>query len=406
MNLTDEQQVLVDSNDKIVVGLACPGSGKTTTLIKKAERYIDRGAKGLITTFTRKVKEEIESRLDNNLFEVETIHGFAYRVVRSNWNRLEAVYGRTQWPEKPILVTEEEENAIIKELFDEGDKWVNILKYLRKLKLTPPELIHLVNSGVYLRGLKRNQIEQFEKYENFRLSKGILVFDNLIPLAQKLLLLPEVNHNVYDNYDVVLVDEAQDIDCIQWSILEPFLIGIQDMFVIGDFDQSIFSYSGGNGAVLNNLINHPNSVVYSLSYNFRSGKRIVELANKIQNKNMIAKQVFDGGLFINKCDSIEKEAEEIRYRFNSNCVVLARTNKYLDEIRDYLPGYRLMTVHQSKGKEWDNVALVGCNDSIFPLHFSNDFITEKNLFYVGCTRAKKNLMITYTDKPSIFLKDL
>ena len=71
-----------------------------------------------------------------------------------------------------------------------------------------------------------------------------------------------------------------------------------------------------------------------------------------------------------------------------------------------LPGVTLATLHAAKGLEWNHLFLIGVADGLLPISNANDLNEERRLFYVGVTRAKENIQITYAGKPSAFLSDL
>jgi DNA helicase-2/ATP-dependent DNA helicase PcrA len=63
-------------------------------------------------------------------------------------------------------------------------------------------------------------------------------------------------------------------------------------------------------------------------------------------------------------------------------------------------------LHSAKGLEWNHLYLIGVSDGLLPMSNSNDLNEERRLFYVGVTRAKQNIQITYAGKPSEFLSQL
>ncbi len=71
-----------------------------------------------------------------------------------------------------------------------------------------------------------------------------------------------------------------------------------------------------------------------------------------------------------------------------------------------LPGVTLATLHSAKGLEWNHLFLIGVAEGLLPISNANDLNEERRLFYVGVTRAKENIQITYAGKPSAFLADL
>jgi DNA helicase-2/ATP-dependent DNA helicase PcrA len=71
-----------------------------------------------------------------------------------------------------------------------------------------------------------------------------------------------------------------------------------------------------------------------------------------------------------------------------------------------LPGVTLSTLHSAKGLEWNHLYLIGLSDGVLPMSNNNDLNEERRLFYVGVTRAKQSIQITYAGKPSEFLSQL
>lgn len=407
MKATKEQLDLLNADNKIVIGCACPGSGKTWTLIEKAKQFTH--GKVLITTYTRKCREEIFERLDHDdRYVVTTLHGLAYRIVREHWERLGHLLGSTDWPEAPIVLDPEEEQDNIEMVHGrDGKDLKQAVKSLRKLNLPISQIVHLHDTGVYVGGFKRQIFDQLIEYESNRLACGLLVMHDLLTLARKLMGAPDVAHAVYSGYSGVLIDEAQDLDENQWALLEPFLLTQARIFLIGDLNQSIFGYSGGNGMVFKSISHHPEAEVLSLTRNFRSGKAIVDAAKTVIDEWMVAVRVADGQVSSWSCQDVADEAKAIQAQAPAEkTTVLTRTRQHAEEIRPYLPGYEVMTVHQSKGKEFDICVVAGCQSRVFPSAFASNLEEEKNLFYVACSRARNRLIFTYQGNPSRFLLDL
>lgn len=110
--------------------------------------------------------------------------------------------------------------------------------------------------------------------------------------------------------------------------------------------------------------------------------------------------------------SVELDTAELSASSNTKPKINMRT--FLRELEDRaeqnnpptLPGVTLSTLHSAKGLEWNNLYLIGVADGLLPMSNSNDLNEERRLFYVGVTRAKQRIQITYAGKPSIFLSQL
>ena len=110
--------------------------------------------------------------------------------------------------------------------------------------------------------------------------------------------------------------------------------------------------------------------------------------------------------------SIELDSADLESSSNAKTKTSMRT--FLRELEDRaeqnnpptLPGVTLSTLHSAKGLEWNHLYLIGVSDGLLPMSNSNDLNEERRLFYVGVTRAKQNIQITYAGKPSEFLSQL
>ena len=110
--------------------------------------------------------------------------------------------------------------------------------------------------------------------------------------------------------------------------------------------------------------------------------------------------------------SVELDSADLISPSNSKAKSSMRT--FLRELEDRaeqnnpptLPGVTLSTLHSAKGLEWNHLYLIGVSDGLLPMSNSNDLNEERRLFYVGVTRAKQNIQITYAGKPSEFLSQL
>ena len=122
----------------------------------------------------------------------------------------------------------------------------------------------------------------------------------------------------------------------------------------------------------------------------------------------LAKEMQSGNAEIN----LESGGEELSQ--NPNLVRTTTMRTFLRELEDRaeqnnpptLPGVTLATLHSAKGLEWNHLFLIGVAEGLLPISNATDLNEERRLFYVGVTRARENIQITYAGKPSSFLSDL
>jgi DNA helicase II / ATP-dependent DNA helicase PcrA len=118
----------------------------------------------------------------------------------------------------------------------------------------------------------------------------------------------------------------------------------------------------------------------------------------------LAREMKEGSVELDSADLISP----------SNNKIKSSMRTFLRELEDRaeqnnpptLPGVTLSTLHSAKGLEWNHLYLIGVSDGLLPMSNSNDLNEERRLFYVGVTRAKQNIQITYAGKPSEFLSQL
>ena len=243
-------------------------------------------------------------------------------------------------------------------------------------------------------------------------------------------------------YKYMFIDEFQDINNIQFEIIQEFAKNGSWIFVVGDDHQNIYTFRGSSIEYILNFKTYfrNNSDMFKLTFNFRSTREIIAFANASisNNVNQIPKVMVPG-----IPHDVPSPKPEIRYfetsgSQNSHVVKkiceLVRKGVILDEIAVlsplnqslflieemlikagiktvYLDGKSdvrtikksghvcLCTIHKAKGLEWEHVFLTNMSDELMPKLKSPQHIEEsRRLFYVAITRAKHALYITYTAK--------
>ena len=235
----------------------------------------------------------------------------------------------------------------------------------------------------------------------------------------------------------IIVDEFQDINAQQSGLLDTMLHPGARISVVGDDAQNIYTWRGSNTAfILNFHTKFKGSFAdYQLRNNYRSSEAIVAVANSIMRyiptlpfkEKMVATK--KGGVrpnvhfFYRSCDEtawIGKTIKEIRSSSSSEGVSIAILSRYNTDLyrveesllKQAIPttylsaeheggqggAITLSTFHSAKGLEWDVVFCMNLNDDVFPSRKNNEVLGERRLFYVGITRARSVLYLTYSNK--------
>jgi len=354
----------------------------------------------------------------------------------------------------------------------------------------------------------------YQAYETLKHQERIIDFEDVLLLTVGMLEEDrDVRERIRDQYRYFTVDEYQDVSPLQQRLLNAWLGNRDDICVVGDAAQTIYSFAGATSEFLLGFTHRfPKAPVVRLTRGYRSTPEIIAIANRVLKEGTSHSD--------HQLTSVNQRGEELElFAFNttgaevvavasaiaalgkthSDIAILARTNSGLDpfesalkargietqlknnerffdrvEVRDAmrvirsasvlpsegdnwlqdlesvlrpfgqtdyvrafmtlgatmreaggltlrtflreledraeqnnpptLPGVVLSTLHAAKGLEWDHVFLVSVNEGILPM--GQEIEEERRLFYVGLTRAKRTVHLSYSGEPSEFLTGL
>lgn len=401
--LSGEQMAALNApfNQSAVV-CAGAGSGKTRVLAERVARLLRLGAnpqRVAVVTFTRRASKEMRLRIQKLVLDekklpvIGTVHALALSVM-----------ARRKIPF--VLASEEQQLECVAALadllpadFEPLSPHELLLEISRAREAAEPGSIAGMLAQVYDRKLDE---------------QGLGDFTSLLARAAK---------NPPDLFDHVIVDETQDLSMLQLE----FLRGIgprAKYWFIGDDDQAIYSFRGAGAGMMGRLQLEVDAT-YTLATNFRSARQIVDCANNVISLNAnrmpiawAAHRQDDGevSVLFHDHESDEQAAAHqwLREAPEQRCV-LARTRALVEDLRHR--GLNAFSVHESKGLEWDEVMVLGCEAALFP-HPLAGLPEERRLFYVAMTRARNVLHLSScgsresknpglrTRKPSPFLYEL
>ena len=267
-----------------VMVFAGAGSGKTRTLTYRVANMIDSGISPyhiLAITFTNKATNEMKERLYGVVGSkikhatISTFHALCAKILR-----------------KEIEVLGYKKNF---EIIDEEDQLKVITDALEQLnidkkKFTPKHIRKMINFNKCF-GLKPDmQIEQqiFDKYEALMKEYSLLDFEDLLLKTYELFSLHlDVLEKYRYKYNYILVDEFQDTNLIQYKIVKLLALNHRNLFVVGDDDQSIYSFRGTNYENMQLFKkDFPEHRIVILDQNYRSTQTIIDGANRLISNNM------------------------------------------------------------------------------------------------------------------------
>ena len=377
---SDEQRIALESPfSKSAVVVAGAGAGKTKLLVARAAALVKAGAdpqRVAVVTFTRKAAAEIQSRLlsefgSRTMLPVcGTVHSLALSRLASQ-------------KDMPTIANDDE-----------------LTYFLDLLRDELPESYSDLSDGELL--LQLNRVREEERTDSIE-SLIAARFEEMLEEEEVVdftLLLRSAATKLRAHFDYVLVDEAQDLSSLQKVFLRKIGRKNSRYWFIGDGDQAIYAFRGAHGGVMQELKAECDET-FVLSTNYRSSTAIIRHANNVISKN---KGRFDiqwrpyrmdeGTVQVEHFAHGEDEVEAARkwLEGSQGRAVLARTQAIIAPLREL--GLPAFTVHESKGLEWSQVWVMGCETSLFP-HALGIKEEERRLFYVAMTRAKDYLRMSY-----------
>lgn len=288
LNTAQQKAVCHETGPMLV--LAGPGSGKTTVLLCRISRLLGRGlAKPqeiLALTFSKAAAEEMKSRFENlngaSGVSFGTFHSIFFRILRSR-------YG---WNVEQIFQEEERRNILRNSI--EAEKWdipdleEYISQFFSQLSLMNSELEQpnrFTPVGM--------PVEEFRKlyraYEGYKERHEKLDFDDMLTQCYQLLREDAAVREYWQRkYKFILVDEFQDVNQAQFACLQILAEKHQNLFVVGDDDQSIYAFRGARPDFLLHFPTlYPAAKKVTLNTNYRSTERIVNLAERVIGNNEV-----------------------------------------------------------------------------------------------------------------------
>lgn len=288
LNTAQQKAVCHETGPMLV--LAGPGSGKTTVLLCRISRLLERGlAKPqeiLALTFSKAAAEEMKSRFENlngaSGVSFGTFHSIFFRILRSR-------YG---WNVEQIFQEEERRNILRNSI--EAEKWdipdleEYISQFFSQLSLMNSELEQpnrFTPVGM--------PVEEFRKlyraYEGYKERHEKLDFDDMLTQCYQLLREDAAVREYWQRkYKFILVDEFQDVNQAQFACLQILAEKHQNLFVVGDDDQSIYAFRGARPDFLLHFPTlYPATKKVTLNTNYRSTERIVNLAERVIGNNEV-----------------------------------------------------------------------------------------------------------------------
>lgn len=295
--LNDMQCKAASITEGPVLIIAGAGSGKTRMITYRIAHMLEKGipqSSILALTFTNKAASEMAERIKEltgkklSHLTVSTFHAFGVKVLRESISNLEG------YRENYTIYDQADKNAAVKEAaLHTGLGGDNLDLYM------VGNLISEIKTGRKTWDNTNDVYKKlYDRYQNHMVAYNAVDFDDLIVLPQILFQKhPEVLESYRDRYKYIMVDEFQDTSMAQYNMVKMLAETNRNVVVVGDDDQSIYSWRGAN---YQNIVNFekdfPERIEVKLEQNYRSTKNILAAANKViaNNTNRKEKELWTG----------------------------------------------------------------------------------------------------------------
>jgi DNA helicase-2/ATP-dependent DNA helicase PcrA len=540
--LDDEQRAVALASRGPVCVIAGAGTGKTRAITHRIAYAASIGVmdpqKVLALTFTARAAGEMRMRLRTlgvPTVAARTIHSAALKQLLYFWPQVFGGRAPDLLTTKTGFITQAITRADLQGTLSitSRDLMRDIaseIEWAKSSQVVPEDYVNESSKRTQKPRINPEQIAQvYSAYMSLMKQERAMDFEDVLLLTAALLVEErEVRERVQDQYRYFTIDEYQDISPLQQRVINSWLGSRQEICVVGDPAQTIYSFAGATPVFLNTFTQRfPDAEVIRLTSGYRSTPEITLMANTVlrsasMGQELVAQNehgakptvaaykdesaeiegvVKDIGVLLsegapaqevailartnNQLNSIEKAiaAAGLPYQVRNNERFFDRTDvreflkgvrtasviptegvywldelrtlaqpfltgaaidgiagllhlareldaddsfapktlrAYLREVEDRvqqnnpptMPVLTLATLHAAKGLEWERVFLIGVSESILPFDSGNTgpenqnaIDEERRLFYVGITRAKKDLRMSYRGEPSRFLRE-
>lgn len=312
LSFTQQQLQAIETIDGPVLLLAVPGAGKTTVMVSRiASMIYEHGiapSSILTITFSKAGARDMRRRYEGLFGQLEketplfcTIHSFCYQVVGS--------YCQATGGVAPQLIEARERSMALREIYqrinqeflseDLEEELVSNLSFIKNAMLRQEDVEQNEKQPAEKRVLEtqiKNLWSIYKAYSNFKRDNGLMDFDDMLSYTLTILKkYPQILEYYQDRYPYLCVDEAQDTSKLQHAAIGLLAQKSQNLFLVGDEDQSIYRF---RGACPENLLEfpkqYPKAKLLKMEENFRSTGEIVEHANRFIsfNKQRYPKNMF------------------------------------------------------------------------------------------------------------------
>lgn len=290
MSFNSSQITAINHVNGPMLVLAGPGSGKTTVITHRVKNLVSKEninpSNILVITFTKAAAKEMENRFisisepNEQRVTFGTFHAIFFRILKYAYN-----YNVSN------IVREELQYDIIREVinkygFETNDEAEYIQNALNEISIVKNEQIPI--DSYYSINFSGDEFKAiYTYYVKFLESKRLIDFDDMMVYVYELFTKrPDILAGWQKKYKYILIDEFQDINKLQYDIIKMLAKPTNNLFIVGDDDQSIYGFRGAKPQI---MLNFPKDFADSktvlLDVNYRSTPNIIEASTRLISRN-------------------------------------------------------------------------------------------------------------------------
>ena len=362
-NLNEEQKIAAQTTQGAVLVTAGAGSGKTRMLTHRIAHLVSELNVNpnhiLAITFTNKAAGEMKERLEKMIGSLEdmwvcTFHAMCSRILRQNidilgYTKSFSIYGDT------------EKMRVIKRVMENVKTDINAETFAWHISNAKNDLLSPDDYAKYIHDPKKCEAitKVYKLYEEELFKANSLDFDDLLLKTYQIFKKsPEILAYYQNRFEYIFVDEFQDTNTSQYELVKLLAGTRKNVLAVGDEDQCIYSWRGARVENVQKFTkDFENCKIFKLEQNYRSTKKIVNLANKLikNNHNRIDKNLWTNNqegeeVVVSQNYNDIEEAEQIAQRIEtmtrlgakySDFAILMRVNSLSRIIEEKLLTYNI-----------------------------------------------------------------
>ncbi len=297
--LNEKQKEAVTTTEGPLLVLAGAGSGKTKVLTTRVAYLVQQMGIApyhiLAITFTNKAAKEMKERVLNTLgpvayqIQISTFHSLGLLIMRENYEKL-------GYENNFTIIDSDDSLTVIKKILKDlnlDPKEYNPRAIRSKISGAKNELMTVAEYAKFANtDFEEKVLEVYDRYQQKLKINNSLDFDDLLMLPIELFrTYPDVLKKYQERFQYILVDEYQDTNEAQYILIKMMGAKYKNVCVVGDNDQSIYSFRGANYKnILNFEKDYPEANVILLEENYRSTGNILKAANDVIKNNKDRKE--------------------------------------------------------------------------------------------------------------------